>query len=121
MRELVVKRRQGKANYCSLEALPSSATTTTTMSHTHTMTMENHGGPNIRSQDVRYRRIGGEAPYRDDPVRTGIVVYNDVLLRSMLINSLVNVSNRSSWCIAPMNPDLFIHSFIPFIATHSML
>lgn len=36
-----------------------------TMSYTATMQQ----GPNIRSNDVRYRRIGSETPYRDDPVR----------------------------------------------------
>eukprot|EP00980_Cylindrotheca_fusiformis_P024341 scaffold11783_cov120-Cylindrotheca_fusiformis.AAC.1 len=30
----------------------------------HTMTEQ---GPNIRSQDMRYRRIVGDTPYRDDP------------------------------------------------------
>jgi hypothetical protein len=34
------------------------------MSYTETMEQ----GPNLRSQDVRYRRMGGDQPYRDDPV-----------------------------------------------------
>ena len=37
------------------------------MSYTMTMTQEQ--GPNFRSNDVRSRRIGGNVPYRDDPVR----------------------------------------------------
>eukprot|EP00934_Nitzschia_sp_Nitz4_P006372 Nitzschia sp. Nitz4//scaffold73_size107353//60799//62213//NITZ4_004322-RA/size107353-snap-gene-0.94-mRNA-1//1//CDS//3329557482//6362//frame0 len=35
------------------------------MSYSQTLTMD--AGPNIRSQDVRYRRVGGDQPYRDDP------------------------------------------------------
>lgn len=41
--------------------------------------MQQHGGPNTRSQDIRYRRIGGDAPYRDDPVRAINLFDNDVL------------------------------------------
>jgi hypothetical protein len=45
---------------------------TMTMQHNHHRNHRNHrhntAEPNIRSQDnVRYRRIGGETPYRDDP------------------------------------------------------
>ncbi len=34
--------------------------------NSHTLTMEQ--GPNLRSQDMRYRRIGGEQAYRDEPM-----------------------------------------------------
>jgi len=33
--------------------------------------MEQQQGPNLRSQDVRFRRLGGDQPYRDDPVSAG--------------------------------------------------
>lgn len=36
----------------------------------HTMTQQ---GPNFGSQDVRNRRIGGDTPYRDDPVSSHLL------------------------------------------------
>ena len=61
------------------------------------MTMEH--GPNIRSQDVRYRRTGGDVPYRDDPVSFVVKRYEKMMLKpqksSLMCVAMVGIVSLS--------------------------